>query len=169
MIQIRKQVKYKHPIGDVWAAITDKHAIAEWLMPNDFEPVKGHKFRFQTDPSWLCGDVLTRCEVLEIDPPRRMVWSWLDASPTRPASGPTRLEWSLEEIDGGTRLTLIHSGVEHMSFWKRSLMRLGWGGMLNDSLPKILRNIRGGVFTPGAIPLHKRYYKATTVPSELAF
>ena len=33
-----------HPIERVWRALTDREALAQWLMPNDFEPVVGHSW-----------------------------------------------------------------------------------------------------------------------------
>ena len=47
---VRKEVFLPHPPEDVWLALTDPQALAEWLMPNNFEPVAGHKFRFHVDP-----------------------------------------------------------------------------------------------------------------------
>jgi uncharacterized protein YndB with AHSA1/START domain len=47
-------------------------------------------------------------EFLEIDPPRRLVHTWLRAG----APGPTStVSYVLEPIEGGTRLTLRHSGI----------------------------------------------------------
>jgi uncharacterized protein YndB with AHSA1/START domain len=39
------EVHYAHPIETVWEVVTDPDAIAAWLMPNDFAPVVGHRFR----------------------------------------------------------------------------------------------------------------------------
>jgi Activator of Hsp90 ATPase homolog 1-like protein len=39
-------VTYRHPIDRVWAALTSSEALAAWLMPNDFQPVPGHRFTF---------------------------------------------------------------------------------------------------------------------------
>ncbi len=66
---------YTHPIDKVWAAITDPAALAQWLMVNDFEPRIGKRFTLRAEPTaewrgWM------DCEVLEMEPPRRMVWSW---------------------------------------------------------------------------------------------
>ena len=68
-ITIRKERFYPYPLEDVWAAITDPHALAEWLEPNDHKPVVGHKFQFRCDPG-LCGSGMTECEVLEAEPVR---------------------------------------------------------------------------------------------------
>src|SRR5687767_1206767 len=48
-ITIRKKRFYPNPPEDVWAAITDAHALAEWLEPNNHKPVVGHKFQFRCD------------------------------------------------------------------------------------------------------------------------
>jgi uncharacterized protein YndB with AHSA1/START domain len=68
-------VTYSHPVERVWAALTSSEALAAWLMPNDFEPVLGRKFTFTTKPA-PGFDGIVRCEVLELTPPSRMVWSW---------------------------------------------------------------------------------------------
>jgi uncharacterized protein YndB with AHSA1/START domain len=68
-------VVYPHPVERVWAALTSADALAAWLMPNDFEASPGHRFTFRTKPA-PGFDGIVRCQVLELDPPRRMVWSW---------------------------------------------------------------------------------------------
>ena len=39
-----------HPPEKVWRALTQGPLVADWLMPNDFEPVVGHRFRFRMEP-----------------------------------------------------------------------------------------------------------------------
>ena len=46
MNQLNFAVFYPHPPERVWRAITDRRALAAWLMDNDFEPRLGHKFQF---------------------------------------------------------------------------------------------------------------------------
>lgn len=75
-ITIRKERFYPHLPEDVWVAITDPHALAEWFEPNDHEPVAGHEFQFRCDPG-PCGSGTTESKVVEADPPRRLVWSWV--------------------------------------------------------------------------------------------
>ena len=46
-------------------------------MPNDFKPAVGHRFTFRARPFRALGfDGTVRCEVLELEPPKRMVWAW---------------------------------------------------------------------------------------------
>ncbi|UJR84422.1 SRPBCC family protein [Sandaracinus amylolyticus] len=66
---------YPHPPEIVWRALTDPALIAEWLMPNDFRAELGHRFTMRTDPA-PGFDGIVKCEVLELDAPRRMRWSW---------------------------------------------------------------------------------------------
>jgi uncharacterized protein YndB with AHSA1/START domain len=164
-ITIRKERFYPHSPEDVWAAISDPHALAEWLEPNNHKPVVGHKFQFRCDPH-VCGPGLTECEVLEADAPRRLVWSWVHM-PKRhdqPRPEPMTIAWTLIPKDGGTLLILEHSGAQNVGWLTRNLMRIGWGYMMKRLIPKILQRVSGGTFTPGAIPLAKRYYTCKTVP-----
>jgi uncharacterized protein YndB with AHSA1/START domain len=93
-----------HPPEKVWSAVTDSRDLADWLMPNDFEPRIGHSFRLEC-PSGPGVRGWVECTVLELEPPRRMVWSWSN----RDGDPPSRVEFRLEAMAGGTRLTLTHS------------------------------------------------------------
>jgi uncharacterized protein YndB with AHSA1/START domain len=98
---------FKAPIQNVWLAITDRHLLAQWLMENDFEPRLGARFALRrADPTsgWR-GTV--ECEVIELEPPTRMVWSWSDGAGAEMTS---RVIFELQEEDTGTRLTLRHIG-----------------------------------------------------------
>ena len=53
--------------------------------------------------------VMVDGEVVEADPPRRLVQTWrLLMDPELEAEGFTRLTYEIEEADGSTRLTVIH-------------------------------------------------------------
>ncbi len=44
--EIRLDIIYPHPPERIWKALTDSRSLAKWLMPNDFQPRLGHRFRF---------------------------------------------------------------------------------------------------------------------------
>jgi uncharacterized protein YndB with AHSA1/START domain len=94
------------PVKEVWHALTDSQMINRWLMAtDDFEAKVGARFTLRDEPRpGFRGYV--ECEVLELSPPHRMVWSWSSAD--RPA--PTRLVIELQADGPGTRLTLRHAG-----------------------------------------------------------
>lgn len=94
------------PIERVWHALTDPGMIERWLMrPDGYEAKVGARFTLREEARTDCrGQV--ECEVLELSPPNRMVWSWRGAED--PAT--TRLVIDLEADERGTRLTLRHTG-----------------------------------------------------------
>ena len=103
--------------------------LAEWMFPNDFEPRLGHHFTFCVPPKPEVGfDGLTvRCEVLELDPPRRLVFSWS-------AEGPvvnTRVSFDLEPEGESTRLRFEHSGFDTSLPWGTQAFKGATGGWAN--------------------------------------
>jgi uncharacterized protein YndB with AHSA1/START domain len=133
---------YPHPPAAVWRALTEREALAGWLMENDFEPRLGHRFRFRAQPvgGW---DGIVESEVLELDPPRRLAISW------RSNLLDTRVTFTLEPVAGGTRLRLVHAGFQGV---KGMLLKLvldgGWKGMVRKGIPEVVgRLVRGEPLT----------------------
>jgi uncharacterized protein YndB with AHSA1/START domain len=92
----------------IWRALTQPHLIAEWLMQNNFEAAKGHRFTFRAKPvpGW---SGVTHCTVLRIEPPHVLSYSWGDG--TESASGlKTVVTWTLTPKDGGTLVRMEHAG-----------------------------------------------------------
>jgi len=128
------EVTYPHGPERVWRALTDREALAAWLMPNDFAPVVGHRFTFQAPPQpWFDGVV--RCEVLAVDPPRQLAYSWQGG----PMRAPTTVTWTLEPVAGGTRLRLVHAGFAGIGGRiVRLILGSGWRGMLAGDLRRVV-------------------------------
>ncbi|NMG09919.1 SRPBCC domain-containing protein [Brasilonema sp. UFV-L1] len=104
---LKKEVFYPHPPQRVWQVLTNRRALAAWLMENDFEPRVGHKFRFQD--STLPGlDESIDCEVIELDEPKRLSYTWQDKFMPKPSI----VTWVLEPQEGGTQLRLEHRILE---------------------------------------------------------
>jgi uncharacterized protein YndB with AHSA1/START domain len=103
-----------HPPEKVWRALTLPHLIEEWLMKSDFRPVVGHRFNMRRQPKPDL-DVVVDCEVLEIEPDRRLAYTWkafdIDGVVT----------WTLTPTPGGTRLRMEQSGF-------RPDQKRAWGG-----------------------------------------
>ena len=92
---------FPHSAGRVWNALTDSRMLARWLAENNFEPRIGKRFQ-------LGSNRKIACEVLELDPPRRMVWSWRFEDN---GEAPMRVEFELRAKGIGTRLTIHHTGT----------------------------------------------------------
>ncbi len=88
----------EHPPGRVWRALTDPAMLARWWAAGDIRPEVGHRFHLDMD-SW--GQV--PCEVLEVEPERRLVFTFNDN---------WTLEWTLVAEGQGTRLLLEHRGFD---------------------------------------------------------
>lgn len=132
-LELRFREFYPHPIGAVWAAITDPAALAVWLMPNDFAPQVGKRFTFREAPTpqwrgWI------DCEVLALEPPSRMVWSWRSSD-----DGPlTQVEILLRTVAGGTELTLAHTGETDPE--RSSRYASGWPAKLAGLRERLLQS-----------------------------
>lgn len=87
-----------HPPERVWRALTQPHLMAEWLMRTDFEPRLDHDFKFSAE--W--GAV--ECKVLEIEPERRLAYSWGDGVLD------TVVTWTLTPTKTGAHLRMEQTG-----------------------------------------------------------
>lgn len=97
------EVFYPHSPERVWQALTDRRALAAWMMDNDFEPRLGHKFHFRQ--AALPGfDTCIDCEVIELERPKRLAYRWQDAQ----TEHSTIVTWTLTAVAGGTTLQLRH-------------------------------------------------------------
>lgn len=114
--KIEKSIELKAPISKVWDAITDHTKFGQW-------------FRAVVESPFVVGEV-SHClcrypghEHLEwdqttvaLEPPSYFALRWPHADPKTgelySADSITLVEFKLEEIAGGTRLTIIESGFE---------------------------------------------------------
>jgi uncharacterized protein YndB with AHSA1/START domain len=114
-------------------------------MPNDFEPVVGHRFEMRTKPA-PGFDGIVRCEVTVVEPPQRLAYTW------RGGGIETLVTFTLEPVAGGTRLTLVHSGFTGVKGWLISrLLGSGWRSkILRVYLPAAIGRMTDAGYVPGA-------------------
>jgi uncharacterized protein YndB with AHSA1/START domain len=107
---IQRELLIPQPPERVWQALTERATLAEWMYPNDFEPHVGHHFTFRVPPKPEVGfeGLDVRCEVLECDAPRRLVFSWSVAGPV----ANTQVSFQLKPDGDGTRVFFEHSGFD---------------------------------------------------------
>ena len=127
---IALDVALKSPIEQVWHALTDPATLSKWMMfeTRDFRAVVGHTFQFrmQPDPNWA---VIVDCEVLVVDEPHRLSYTWVVES----QSHHTTVTWTLTETeDGGTRLHLEQSGFHQEAKQEIGGAKGGWTQMLKQ-------------------------------------
>jgi uncharacterized protein YndB with AHSA1/START domain len=128
------------PPEKVWRALTEPELVARWLMPNDIKPEVGHRFTFRAAPvpGW---DGIVHCEVLVVEPHRRLRYSWRGGSDKLKEYGApldTVATWTLTPTaSGGTHLRLDHDGfpLESFAFTK---MNQGWRGKVAERITQVL-------------------------------
>jgi uncharacterized protein YndB with AHSA1/START domain len=134
---LRFEAFYPHPIEAVWAAVATRESLSRWLMPNDFEPRVGHLFCFHTKPA-PGFDGTVYCEVLEVDAPNRLSFSWKGGWQRTP----TTVTFTLEAVKGGTRFVLEHNDFEGpMGVALSHILERGWGPMVQTELVRIVAQI----------------------------
>ena len=130
---IQREILIPQPREQVWRAITDSATLAEWMFPNDFEPRVGHHFTFRVpgNPKANFDGLTVHCEVLECDPPSRLLFSWSAGG----AVVDTRVSFRLEVDGEGTRLFFEHSGFDLSHPFGEQAFRgaqYGWAKMLGQ-------------------------------------
>jgi len=109
------------PPEKLWRALTQPHLIAEWLMPNDFQPVAGHRFTLRGD--W--GGVLD-CEVLAVEPHTALSYTWNYAHDDDAYDLKSVVSFTLTPTGTGTRLRLEQSGFRPGQEQAYHGARAGW-------------------------------------------
>ena len=115
------------PPDVVWPHFTDPAAYARWMGSDvDLDPSPGGIYSVTMKEGLLASG-----EFVELDPPRRLVFTWgWEHDPLVPP-GSTRVEISLVATDGGTLVRLRHHGLptresceHHTMGWTQYLGRL---------------------------------------------
>jgi uncharacterized protein YndB with AHSA1/START domain len=137
---IRREILIPQPREQVWRALTDSTALAEWMFPNDFAPQVGHRFTFRVPANPKAGfdGMIVRCEVLECEPPSRLTFSW-----SAGGLADTRVSFRLEPDGEGTRVLFEHSGFDVSHPWGDQAFRgaeFGWAKMLKK-LPAMVAGL----------------------------
>ena len=112
----------------VWEFLVDPELAIRWMGTSaTLDPRPGGEYRVHVRDHTACG------EFVEVDPPRRLVWTWGwepdGMSPLKPGS--STIEVELEPEGSGTRLSFRHFGFadaaeagKHEHGWEHYLDRL---------------------------------------------
>ena len=134
---------YPHAPARVWRALTDPALIPLWTStgrggrPEGFSPVVGTRFRYvaRPMPGW---DGIVECEVLEVEAPRLLRYSWLGGK----KDDVTLVTYRLEPHGHGTRFTWDHTGFTGPGGWLVSTMLARVRRrMLAEGLPPVLDSL----------------------------
>jgi uncharacterized protein YndB with AHSA1/START domain len=153
MSEIHLVRDYPHSPGKVWRAVTDPALIPLWTATGaggrteGFATVVGTRFQFigKPKPGW---NGVVDCEVLEVDEPSLLRWSWTDTS----SGDTTEVVYRIEPHEGGTRFSYEHTGFTGVSgFFMAQLLGRVRRTMLDKGLAAVLDDIdEQGVLRPGS-------------------
>jgi len=117
-------------VEQVWNGLIDRELTkAYWGHYNQSDWQAGSRWdHVRSDGS---GKIDTRGHIIEIDPPRKRVWSWaLDSEADDPPKC-SRVNYELVALGPDTKLTVTHSELEPESLMDRSV-REGWPAVLSN-------------------------------------
>ncbi|MEP4198650.1 MAG: SRPBCC domain-containing protein [Aliishimia sp.] len=101
---IRKSIYLRATPERVWAYLTDPEKLAIWFHKPKTPLIEGEYAMYGTQS----GDKLMWGEVLVADPFKQLEYTFTIAPM---GEGTSTVRWSLEEVAGGTRLSLQHEGL----------------------------------------------------------
>jgi len=146
--RIEKTIQLRAPVARVWRALTDAAEFGEW-------------FRVKLDGAFAVGATVRgqitypgyehlRMEVLveRMDRERLFAFRWhpaaVDPGVDYSAEPTTLVEFRLEEVAGGTRLTVVESGFDRIPAARRAeAFRMNEGGWA-EQLLNIERHVSQG-------------------------
>lgn len=124
----------------VFGHLTDPDRYAKWMGTSaTLEPVPGGTYRVH-----VRDGVEASGSFIEVDPPRRVVFTWGWEGDPVVAPGSTRVEITLEPTDDGTLVRLVHHGLPDGE--PTAHHRMGW----ELYLPRLATVVGGG--DPGPDP-----------------
>ncbi len=147
--RIEREILLKAPRSRVWRAISNAEEFGSWFgvafKGKTF--VAGQRVQGQiTYPGYehVVFDIL----IETMEPERRLTWRWHPAAVERGVDysqeTPTLVVFELKDVEGGTLLTVVESGFDHVPLARRAdAFRMNSGGW--DAQ---LKNIEKHVSTP---------------------
>lgn len=131
--EIRQTIDLKAPLSKVWQAISDHKQFGQWFRVNIEAPFEaGKQARGNiTYPGY--EHVIWHVEVQKIEPEKLFSFTWhpfaVDPDVDYSSEEPTLVEFTLEEIPTGTRLTVVESGFDKVPEARRAqAFRMNEGG-----------------------------------------
>jgi uncharacterized protein YndB with AHSA1/START domain len=113
------------PAEIVWEHLVTVDGLSAWMGERvDVEPTAGGRFAMHVKGSEIRG------RFVEVDAPRRLVFTWGVLGSDDHPPGSSTVEFRLAELDRGTRVTLTHTGLPlrttamHAAGWAYFLPRL---------------------------------------------
>jgi len=142
-LSVRRTIRIAAPLEKVWSAITDPAHISQWFGATVLDGSGAGATGTMTFDGY--GAIPIRVE--EVDELRSITYRWGndDAADTLPttvaADNSTVFTFTLDEVDGGTQLSVVETGFEHTSDPVSNVRDHGTGW--TDELDKLVALLEG--------------------------
>jgi uncharacterized protein YndB with AHSA1/START domain len=119
--RIERSIFIRAPRARVWRAIADVEEFAAWFQVKaEGTLTPGTRVRMTTTIPGYEG-ITFFVEVQQIELERRLSWRWHPGAEQVAEDDPTTLvEFTLADEDGGTRVTVVESGFDHILLARRA-------------------------------------------------
>jgi len=108
-ITITKTAFFQASRETVWSFLTTKEKLGKWFHPAENDLVEGEPYSLIGTANDGAKMKICWGTVLQMNFPEKLVWSFT----VNALEGVmTTVSWDLEEVNGGTKLTLTHSGLD---------------------------------------------------------
>ena len=106
---ITKSVILTAPRETVWQYLTDRKKLGDWFFEAEADLKTGQDYAlFETKPDGST-ETMVWGNIVEMSPPQKLVYTFT----FKPLGGAmTTVTWQLQDVQGGTKLSLTHSGIE---------------------------------------------------------
>lgn len=138
--RIEKQIVLRAPRARVWRALTDAGEFGRWFGVKLEGPIEAgaRVYGRITHPGY--EHVPFEISVEAAEPERRLAWRWhpyaVDPAVDYAREPTTLVEFTLEEIAGGTRLTVVETGFDRIPLFRREQAyrgnAQGWAAQLEN-------------------------------------
>ena len=139
--RIEKRILLRAPRARVWRALTDVAEFAEWFgfaLAGPFAPGAHLKGKITSPPGY--EHLTFELFVERMEPERLFSWRWhpaaIEAGADYSAEPTTLVVFELEEVPGGTMLTVVESGFDRIPLARRAeafrLNDQGWAQQLQN-------------------------------------
>jgi len=142
-LSVRRTIRIAAPLEKVWSAITDPAHISQWFGATVLDGSGAGATGTMTFDGY--GAIPIRVE--EVDELRSITYRWGndDAADTLPTTvaddNSTVFTFTLDEVDGGTQLSVVETGFEHTSDPVSNVRDHGTGW--TDELDKLVALLEG--------------------------
>ena len=132
--RIEKQIVLRAPRSRVWRAVSDKAEFGKWFGVKfpDGRFAAGEKVSGTiTHPGY--EHLTMTIDVVEVVPEEKLGYHWhpyaIDPNVDYSSEPPTLVTFTLEDAEGGTRLTIVESGFDKIPLHRRDeAFRMNEGG-----------------------------------------